>query len=113
MADARAPAVETRFGATQRQDSWLVEVLPVAVVRGLFAVYAALPAFEGAFYEWAPSLPPFSPPLTAPKHRWCPSPPAPLILGGPLSFRLPCYYYRKAYYRAFFLDPPACAVSER
>jgi hypothetical protein len=23
-----------------------------------------------------------------------------------------CYYYRKAYYRAFFLDPPACAVSE-
>jgi hypothetical protein len=24
-----------------------------------------------------------------------------------------CYYYRKAYYRAFFLDPAACAVSER
>src|SRR6266567_691919 len=22
------------------------------------------------------------------------------------------YYYRKAYYRAFFLDPPACAVGE-
>jgi hypothetical protein len=25
---------------------------------------------------------------------------------------LTCYYYRKAYYRAFFLDPPACAVGE-
>jgi hypothetical protein len=30
----------------------------------------------------------------------------------PLLFRLTCYYYRKAYYRAFFLDPPACAVGE-
>ena len=30
----------------------------------------------------------------------------------PLGFRATCYYYRKAYYRAFFLDPPACAVSE-
>jgi hypothetical protein len=27
-------------------------------------------------------------------------------------FRATCYYYRKAYYRSFFLDPPACAVSE-
>jgi len=35
-----------------------------------------------------------------------------LILGGPLGFRVTCYYYRKAYYRAFFLDPPACMVSE-
>ena len=38
--------------------------------------------------------------------------PALLILGGPLSFRATCYYYRKAYYRAFFLDPAACAVNE-
>src|SRR5262245_46074429 len=30
----------------------------------------------------------------------------------PGGFRLTCYYYRKAYYRAFFLDPPACAVGE-
>jgi hypothetical protein len=36
-----------------------------------------------------------------------------LILVFPLGFRVTCYYYRKAYYRAFFLDPPACAVSER
>ena len=35
-----------------------------------------------------------------------------MILGGPLGFRATCYYYRKAYYRAFFLDPPACAVGE-
>ena len=35
-----------------------------------------------------------------------------LILWAPGGFRVTCYYYRKAYYRAFFLDPPACAVGE-
>ena len=29
-----------------------------------------------------------------------------------LGFRLTCYYYRKAYYRAFWASPPACAVAE-
>ena len=38
--------------------------------------------------------------------------PAFLILWAPGGFRLTCYYYRKAYYRAFFLDPPACSVGE-
>jgi len=35
-----------------------------------------------------------------------------LILAGPALFRLTCYYYRKAYYRSFWADPPACAVGE-
>jgi len=35
-----------------------------------------------------------------------------LILWAPHGFRATCYYYRKAYYRAFFLDPPGCAVGE-
>ncbi|NEE00508.1 hypothetical protein G1H10_10040 [Phytoactinopolyspora halotolerans] len=30
-----------------------------------------------------------------------------------LLFRLTCYYYRKAYYRSFWLSPPACAVPDR
>jgi hypothetical protein len=38
--------------------------------------------------------------------------PALLILPFPLLFRLTCYYYRKAYYRGFWLSPPACAVAE-
>jgi hypothetical protein len=29
-----------------------------------------------------------------------------------LLFRLSCYYYRKAYYRAYWASPPACAVRE-
>jgi hypothetical protein len=38
--------------------------------------------------------------------------PAILILIFPLGFRLTCYYYRRAYYRAFWQSPPACAVAE-
>src|SRR5262249_36198563 len=38
--------------------------------------------------------------------------PALLVLWAPGGFRVTCYYYRKAYYRAFFLDPAGCAVGE-
>lgn len=38
--------------------------------------------------------------------------PAFYILWAPLMFRVTCYYYRKAYYRSYFADPPACAVEE-
>jgi hypothetical protein len=37
---------------------------------------------------------------------------APLSLPFLLLFRLTCYYYRKAYYRSFWLSPPACAVPD-
>ena len=43
---------------------------------------------------------------------WVPFSAAIFILWGPALFRLTCYYYRKAYYRAFWADPPACAVGE-
>jgi len=35
-----------------------------------------------------------------------------LILWAPGGFRLTCYYYRGAYYKSFWADPPACAVGE-
>jgi hypothetical protein len=35
-----------------------------------------------------------------------------LILWAPGGFRLTCYYYRGAYYKAFWADPPACTVAE-
>ena len=38
--------------------------------------------------------------------------PALYILVFPLSFRLSCYYYRKAIYRGYLADPMACAVTE-
>lgn len=43
---------------------------------------------------------------------WLPFSPALLILPVPGIFRLTCYYYRGAYYKAFWADPPACAVGE-
>ena len=67
----------------------------------------------GVLEEHAYLLSPFySPLLVVPS--WLPTwvSPAFLILWAPGGFRVTCYYYRKAYYRAFFMDPPACAVGE-
>ncbi len=89
-----------------------MENLPFIIVLGAFAIYTTWRAFEGKFYWTPPYLSPFYSPLIDPGHRWWPFSPAILILGGPLGFRMTCYYYRKAYYRAFFLDPPGCAVGE-
>jgi hypothetical protein len=100
------------FG-TERRDAWWTEIVPVILVLGGFGVYATLRAFEGAHYEWGPYLSPFYSPLIDASHTWWKLSPALLILGGPLGFRATCYYYRKAYYRAFFLDPPSCAVNDR
>ena len=38
--------------------------------------------------------------------------PALLILPFPGCFRFTCYYYRGAYYKSFWADPPSCAVGE-
>ena len=60
------------------------------------------PISHALFGEWPAWLFDFS---------WLPASPAWLILIFPLSFRFTCYYYRKAYYRAFTWTPPACAVT--
>lgn len=111
------PALKTNgLGKTQRRDQWWVEPLLTAVFLSLFGVYATLRAFEGDNYTWGPYISPFCSPNL---KEWFPNAfswwqfsPAILILPFPLLFRATCYYYRKAYYRAYFLDPPACAVGE-
>jgi hypothetical protein len=112
MAGSPTLLPESRLGSTLRRDAWWVEIIPVIVLMGGFSIYATLRAFEGKFYEWGPYLSPFYSPLIDPLHHWWKFSPAVLILAGPLGFRATCYYYRKALYRAFLLDPPACAVSE-
>jgi len=112
MAGSPTLLPESRLGSTLRRDAWWVEIIPVIVLMGGFSIYATLRAFEGKFYEWGPYLSPFYSPLIDPLHHWWKFSPALLILAGPLGFRATCYYYRKALYRAFLLDPPACAVSE-
>ena len=53
-----------------------------------------------------------APPTSASRSQWWPFSAALIILIFPLGFRMTCYYYRKAYYRSFWLSPPACAVAE-
>jgi hypothetical protein len=108
---------------TLRQDRWWLAPLAIFVVFAAFVVYATWRAFAGADYYSSPYISPFySPCLTTdcvegssdfgqPLSLWNLSP-ALVILIFPLGFRLTCYYYRKAYYRAFWLSPPACAVAE-
>ena len=106
-----------RLGATQRRDAWWLAPLATAAGLGLFVVYATFRAVYNADYQVARPgsayiLSPFYSPLIV--LPWLPAwiSPALLILWAPGGFRVTCYYYRKAYYRAFFLDPPACAVGE-
>lgn len=107
---------EKGFGATLRRDAWWASPLVVAVGLSLFGVYmtwAALNPYAAdgrMLHSWGPYLSPTFSPLL--EFSWWPLSPAFLILWAPGGFRLTCYYYRKAYYRAFFLDPAACAVGE-
>jgi hypothetical protein len=82
----------------------------MAVAGGLlaFVVYTTWAALVGEHYRYENYLSPFYSPLIQPEG-WKHSP-AILILWAPATFRATCYYYRKAYYRALFATPPACAV---
>ncbi|TMC50026.1 MAG: succinate dehydrogenase [Chloroflexi bacterium] len=86
-------------------------VLPATVVTSLttFSGYALWTALLG-HDRWGPYLSPFySPEIAAGRTR---ASSAIFVAGAPLLFRFTCYYYRKAYYRSFLLDPPACAVRD-
>lgn len=108
MNQIEASQKTTQTQATFRKDIWWLEPAAVALGFTLFIIYGTWRAFENKFFEIGPYLSPFYSPYFAP-HWWKLSP-ALLILWIPGGFRATCYYYRKAYYRAYFLDPPACAV---
>ena len=113
---------------TLRTDTgWLQPLITFSVLI-LFIIYATFRAFENGNYFAEPLISPFySPCLSAAcatgssllgqpfgiiKILGMTLSPALLILIFPLGFRMTCYYYRKAYYRAFWMSPPACAVAE-
>src|SRR5215831_18246381 len=98
------------FGKTERTDAWWLQPLVQGAALLILGAYATWAAFQGKYYEFGNYLSPFYSPLIKPK--WWPLSPALLVLVVPLGFRGTCYYYRKAYYRAFFADPYACAVGE-
>lgn len=112
------------FGQTSRTGLWWVTPLVVFLGLGGFVVYSTWAALQGVNYRFGPYLSPFySPELLGSAHAWfgakpgawpawLPFSPAILILWAPGGFRMTCYYYRGAYYKAFWADPPSCAVGE-
>ena len=127
-----------RIGTTLRTDKWWVEPLWTGLGFLSFVVYTTWAMFQGNHYWWSAGqegfcgyLSPFYSPLLFIKEgvegvaplgharfgswpKWWPklivASSAILILAGPLSFRMTCYYYRKFYYREYFyhLLPVLC-----
>ena len=114
---------------TLRTDKWWLQPAITFGVLFSFVIYATFRAFENKNYFAEPLISPFySPCLSAVcepgtvlaifgqpfnnQYFGIGISPALFILIFPLGFRMTCYYYRKSYYRAFWMSPPACAVAE-
>ncbi len=118
---------------TLRTDRWWLSPAISFGVLSSFIIYATYAAFVNGFYYAKPYISPFYSPCIATvcggdSHQkimgasgvphvgifgpWWAISPAIIILIFPLGFRMTCYYYRRAYYRAFWFSPPACAVAE-
>jgi hypothetical protein len=134
MAYADTLPKQRPFGQTTRPDAWWVQPLFVFLGFSAFIVYSTWAAFHpltnGNCAYWfngngANYLSPFFSPeifgysphaLFGGKPSWWPAllpfSPAFLVLWAPAGFRFTCYYYRGAYYKAFWADPINCAVGE-
>jgi len=123
MSQIDVPLSRSGFGQTRRADNWWVQPLSVFLGLSAFIVYATWAAFQGQHFRFGPYLSPFYSPelFGGPNEGWFGSKPswipawvtaAMLILWAPGGFRVTCYYYRGAYYKAFWADPPSCGVGE-
>ncbi|HEU5395665.1 MAG TPA: succinate dehydrogenase [Verrucomicrobiae bacterium] len=133
MDNASTLPPQRRFAETLRPDAWWLQ--PLAVFSGFtaFIIYSTWAAFHplhnGVAAYWfngngADYLSPFFSPeiFGVTPHAWFPQPAwwpswlifsgAFFVLWGPAGFRFTCYYYRGAYYKAFWADPMNCAVGE-
>jgi len=105
---------------TLRTDRWWLSPLVTAAVLGVFISYTTVRLFMRDFYwvdEYSYLTPLYSPCLSdscvpGSSHFGTPLPEFPMAIPLPLlifpiigGFRLTCYYYRKAGYRAFLLSP--------
>jgi hypothetical protein len=112
---------------TLRRDDWRRAPAITFILLTIWVAYATTHVFIGKWY-WVPRyhyLTPFYSPCISGEcapgssslGQWFPAVP-PIIpyalvsLPFVLGFRLTCYYYRRAYYRAFWRAPLACAVRE-
>lgn len=118
------------FGETMRKDGWWIPSVLTFLGFSAFIIYSTWAAFQGEHYSFGPYISPMYSPLIweasgqpLSEHAWLGgwpawipkflmATPALLILWAPGGFRFTCYYYRGAYYKAFWADPPGCAVGE-
>jgi hypothetical protein len=112
---------------TFRKDPWWQGPRITAAGLTIWVLYAVVRVFMGHWYfvpKYHYLTPFYSPcvsgecvPGSSALGHWIPAVP-PIIpyafvaLVFVLGFRLTCYYYRRAYYRAFWRAPAACAVRE-
>ncbi len=94
----------------RRRDRWWLYPTNVVAWLGLFGIYSLWTIVFFHSDQFHQYLSPFYSPQVAIGRT--PVSPALFIFYIPLGFRATCYYYRKAYYRSFFGDPPACAIRE-
>jgi hypothetical protein len=131
------PTVGTAAGAggfaqTRRVDRWWVTPAATAIGLIIFFGYLTFRAFNATYVWYDPYISPtVAPPVFTPasgypgavpvEHSWfgafpgwwpafLPQSPAFFLPGLAIAFRFTCYYYRGAYYKAFGLKPPSCAV---
>ena len=107
---------------TLRRDQWWRQPTITGIFLGIAVIYLTWASLVNKDYYAAPYISPLYSPCLATTcvkgsgFHWIPwlswLAPAVIIIGGPTGFRLTCYYYRKAYYRAFWQSPTACAVRE-
>ena len=92
---------------TRSGQPWWIQPFLVVVVLSLFGIYSIVVSLQGKGFV-DPYLSPFYSPRVPFGGIFAPF----FVLWVPLGFRATCYYYRKAYYRSFFWDPPACVRPE-
>ncbi len=124
MPQIDVPLTRGRFGATSRPDNWWIQPLAVFLGFSCFIVYSTWAALQGNHYSAGPLISPMYSPLLYgdPRFAWFGAGPpswfpsflpfsaAMLILWAPGGFRFTCYYYRGAYYKAFWPGPLSCTV---
>src|SRR5260370_23853237 len=121
MSSFDVPLQRGKFGQTARRDFWWVQQLFTFLGFEGFIVYSTWAALQGDHFRFGPYLSPMYSPEIFGEGAWLGRSPewmplwvtgAMLVLWAPGGFRITCYYYRGAYYKAFWADPPSCAVGE-
>jgi hypothetical protein len=132
MATSTVRIESATFGRTRRRDAWWAGPAATAFGLVLFFGYLTYRAFNPVYVWFDPYISPtVAPPVFTPAtgypgavpvdHAWfgafpawwppfLPQSPAFFLPALAIAFRVTCYYYRGAYYKAFAMTPPTCGV---